>query len=182
MPENEPGSSIMPGKVNPTQCEAMTMVCVQVIGNDAAVGFAGVAGQLRAERVQAGHHPQLPALGPAARRRAAAASASTASRASRPNRERIAEHVDDSLMLVTALNPHIGYDKAAWLQPMTCDSAPIDRRVFGREDVNRRHNVVDFGAPIIDRLVEIPAVADAAAILGGNTTNPRVTASRTKGM
>ena len=58
LPANEPGSSIMPGKVNPTQCEALTMVCAQVIGNDAAIGFAGIAGQLRAERLQAGHRAQ----------------------------------------------------------------------------------------------------------------------------
>ena len=69
IPENEPGSSIMPGKVNPTQSEAMTMVCVQVMGNDAAVTLRGVAGELRAERLQAGDHPQPAALGPAADRR-----------------------------------------------------------------------------------------------------------------
>ena len=63
LPENEPGSSIMPGKVNPTQCEAMTMVAVQVYGNDAAIGFAGSAGQFRAQRLQAGDDPQLLALG-----------------------------------------------------------------------------------------------------------------------
>ena len=56
IPENEPGSSIMPGKVNPTQCEAMTMVAVQVMGNDAAIGFAGFTGKLRTQRLQAGHH------------------------------------------------------------------------------------------------------------------------------
>ncbi len=66
IPENEPGSSIMPGKVNPTQCEAMTMVCVQVHGATAAVGFGGSQGNFRAERLQAGDHLQLPALGDAA--------------------------------------------------------------------------------------------------------------------
>ena len=68
LPENEPGSSIMPGKVNPTQCEAMIMVCIQVYGNDAAVAMAGAAGQSRAQRVQAGHHPQPAPLGAAADR------------------------------------------------------------------------------------------------------------------
>ena len=57
LPENEPGSSIMPGKVNPTQSEAMTMVCCQVMGNDTAVGRGRLAGQFRAERLQAGDHP-----------------------------------------------------------------------------------------------------------------------------
>ena len=69
IPENEPGSSIMPGKVNPTQCEAMTMVCVQVHGATAAVGFAGLAGQLRTQCLQAGDHLQLSALGHADLRR-----------------------------------------------------------------------------------------------------------------
>ena len=63
IPENEPGSSIMPGKVNPTQCEAMTMVCVQVHGATAAVGIRRIAGQLRAERLQAGDYLQLSAFG-----------------------------------------------------------------------------------------------------------------------
>ena len=62
IPENEPGSSIMPGKVNPTQCEAVTMVAVQVMGNDVAVGMAASPGQLRAERVHARLHLQLPAV------------------------------------------------------------------------------------------------------------------------
>jgi fumarate hydratase class II len=61
IPANEPGSSIMPGKVNPTQCEAVTMVAVQVMGNDAAIGFAASQGNFRAQRVHAGHRLQLPA-------------------------------------------------------------------------------------------------------------------------
>ena len=69
LPENEPGSSIMPGKVNPTQSEAMTMVAVQVFGNDAAIGFAGSQGKFRAQCVQAGDDSQLSAFGAVARRR-----------------------------------------------------------------------------------------------------------------
>ena len=69
IPENEPGSSIMPGKVNPTQCEAMTMVCAQVIGQRRGGDHRGRVGQLRAERVQAAHHPQRPALDSPPRRR-----------------------------------------------------------------------------------------------------------------
>ena len=69
LPENEPGSSIMPGKVNPTQCEALTMVCAQIFGNQAAMTFAGSPGPLRAERLQSGDGLQLPAVrAPAGRR------------------------------------------------------------------------------------------------------------------
>ncbi len=66
LPANEPGSSIMPGKVNPTQCEAMLMVCAQVLGNDAVVGVRRLAGEPGAQRHAAGDHHQLPALGDAA--------------------------------------------------------------------------------------------------------------------
>lgn len=111
IPENEPGSSIMPGKINPTQCEALTMVAVQVFGNDHAVAFAGSQGnfqlnvykpvilhnvltsvELMADAVRSFH--QHCAVG------------------IEPNEKRIKEHLDHSLMLVTALNPHIGYEKA----------------------------------------------------------------------
>ena len=105
LPENEPGSSIMPGKVNPTQSEAMTMVACQVFGNDAAVDVRRLAGQPRAERLQAGDDPQPPAL----RRRSwptrAARSASSAWRVCSRTAERIDELVRGSLMLVTALSP-----------------------------------------------------------------------------
>ena len=79
LPANEPGSSIMPGKVNPTQSEAMIMVCIQVIGNDTAVGDRRGPGQPRAQRQQAGHHPQHPALDRAADRARAEASGCSAS-------------------------------------------------------------------------------------------------------
>ncbi|QNM97406.1 class II fumarate hydratase [Chitinimonas koreensis] len=112
IPENEPGSSIMPGKVNPTQCEAMTMVCVQVFGNDAAVAFAGSQGNfqlnvykpvmvhnvlesiaLLADTCDAFHDQCAVGIEPA--------------------REKIAANLERNLMLVTALNRHIGYDRAA---------------------------------------------------------------------
>ena len=112
IPANEPGSSIMPGKVNPTQCEAITMVCVQVMGNDAAIAIGGSAGnfelnvykpllihnllesiRLLADSMECFHDRCIVGL--------------------EPNGARIQEHLERSLMLVTALNPHIGYDKAA---------------------------------------------------------------------
>ena len=112
IPENEPGSSIMPGKINPTQCEAMTMVCVQVMGNDAAVGFAGASGnfQLNVFKPVIIHN-----LLHSARLLADACRSFNDNCAVgiEPNREQIQEHLQQSLMLVTALNPHIGYDNAA---------------------------------------------------------------------
>ncbi len=112
IPENEPGSSIMPGKVNPTQCEAVTMLCAQVMGNDVAITIGGASGNfqlnvfrplvihnfLQSVRLLAdGIHGfnQYCALG------------------IEPNRDRISQLLNESLMLVTALNTHIGYDKSA---------------------------------------------------------------------
>jgi len=112
IPENEPGSSIMPGKVNPTQCEALTMVCVQVYGNDAAVAFAGSQGnfQLNVYKPVMAHNvlESLLLLGDGM-----SAFNAFCARGIEPNREVIARHLEDNLMLVTALNPHIGYDNAA---------------------------------------------------------------------
>ncbi|WP_395459530.1 class II fumarate hydratase [Azospirillum melinis] len=112
LPENEPGSSIMPGKVNPTQSEAMTMVCAQVMGNHTTVTVAGATG-----------HFELNVFKPvivfnvlqSIRLLADAANSFTDNCVVgiEANRERIAKLVSDSLMLVTALNPHIGYDNAA---------------------------------------------------------------------
>ncbi len=112
LPENEPGSSIMPGKVNPTQSEAMTMVCVQVLGNDTAVGIAGSQGNfelnvfkpvmihnlLHSVRLltDSSHSFKVYCVD-----------------GLRPNREQINHHLNNSLMLVTALSPKIGYDNAA---------------------------------------------------------------------
>ncbi|WP_282754055.1 class II fumarate hydratase [Desulfuromonas thiophila] len=112
IPENEPGSSIMPGKVNPTQCEALTMVCVQVFGNDAAVAFAGSQGnfQLNVYKPVMVHNV-LESLGLLAD--ACRAFTDHCAGGIEPNPQRIRENLDKNLMLVTALNRHIGYDRAA---------------------------------------------------------------------
>jgi len=112
LPENEPGSSIMPGKVNPTQSEAMTMVAVQVMGNDAAIGFAGSQGnfELNVFNPVMIHNllHSIRLLGDACHGFVDYCVAGI-----ELNRTRIDEHLRNSLMLVTALNPHIGYDNAA---------------------------------------------------------------------
>lgn len=112
IPENEPGSSIMPGKVNPTQCEAMTMVCAQVIGNDAAIAVGGMNG-----------HFELNVFKPViifnflmAARLIGDACYNFNEHCAvgiEPNHAAIQNNLENSLMLVTALNPHIGYEKAA---------------------------------------------------------------------
>lgn len=112
IPENEPGSSIMPGKVNPTQCEAMTMLCCQVMGNDVAVNMGGASGnfELNVYRPMIIHNVlqslRLLADGMESFNAHCAVGIE-------PNRERIEQLLNESLMLVTALNTHIGYDKAA---------------------------------------------------------------------
>ena len=112
IPENEPGSSIMPGKVNPTQCEAMTMLCAQVLGNDVAINVGGASGnfELNVFRPMIAHNflQSVRLLGDGMRSFNEHCAAGI-----EPNRARIAELVQRSLMLVTALNTHIGYDKAA---------------------------------------------------------------------
>jgi fumarate hydratase class II len=112
LPANEPGSSIMPGKVNPTQCEALLMVCAQVLGNDTTVAFAATQGNLELNTMR----PVI--IASFLHSAGLLAGASRAFRVfcvegAELNAERIAEHVDRSLMLVTALSPVIGYDKAA---------------------------------------------------------------------
>ena len=112
LPENEPGASIMPGKVNPTQSEAMVMVCTQVLGLDAAVAFAGAQGQLQLNVMR----PLVIANVLAAARLLADAATSFRRfcvEGTALDRRRIAELVERSLMLVTALAPEIGYDRAA---------------------------------------------------------------------
>jgi fumarate hydratase class II len=114
IPENEPGSSIMPGKVNPTQSEALTMLAAQVFGNDVAINFGGASGnfELNVFRPMVAYNflqsVRLLADGMVSFNDHCAVGIA-------PNRERIAELVGRSLMLVTALNPHIGYDKAAFI-------------------------------------------------------------------
>ena len=112
LPENEPGSSIMPGKVNPTQCEAMTMVCAQVIGSDTTVAIAGASGNFELNVFM----PVMAFNALQSIRLLADACDSFNENCVvglEPNREKIQEYLNDSLMLVTALNPYIGYDNAA---------------------------------------------------------------------
>ncbi|MFZ5471859.1 MAG: class II fumarate hydratase [Myxococcota bacterium] len=112
LPENEPGSSIMPGKVNPTQCEAMTMLCAQVMGNDVAVSLGGASGNFELNVFKPLliqnflQSCRLLADGCRSFRENCAVGIE-------PNQARIRENLERSLMLVTALNPHIGYDNAA---------------------------------------------------------------------
>ncbi len=112
LPENEPGSSIMPGKVNPTQCEALTMVCVQVIGNHTTISVAGASGQLELNVFKPviiyNILQSIRLLGDSCR-----SFCDNCVSGLSANRARINELLERSLMLVTALNPHIGYDRAA---------------------------------------------------------------------
>ena len=112
LPENEPGSSIMPGKVNPTQCEAMTMVAVQVMGNDAAIGFAGSQGNFELNVYKPvmifNYLHSVRLLSDSCRSMVEHCVVGI-----EPNLDRIRHFLNDSLMLVTALNQKIGYDKAA---------------------------------------------------------------------
>ncbi len=143
IPENEPGSSIMPGKVNPTQSEAMTMVAVQVFGNDAAINFAGASGNfelnvfkpviiynfLQSVRLLADTctmFNQHCAVG------------------IEPNKVKIQQYLDDTLMLVTALNPHIGYDKAAKIAKhahhnrLTLKQAAVELGILTAEEFDKK--------------------------------------------
>lgn len=112
IPENEPGSSIMPGKVNPTQSEAMTMVCAQVLGNDVAINIGGSAGNFELNVFKPliiyNVLQSIRLMGDACRM-----FDQHCAQGIEPNRERLDYYVQNSLMLVTALNPHIGYDNAA---------------------------------------------------------------------
>ena len=142
LPQNEPGSSIMPGKVNPTQCEALTMVCCQVVGNDTAIGFAAMQG-----------HLQLNAFMPVIAYNSLL-SASLLADACRSflencikeivaNEMVIAKHLESSLMLVTALSPHIGYYNAAKIaqhahsQNCTLKHAALALKLVSEEDFDK---------------------------------------------
>jgi fumarate hydratase, class II len=142
LPENEPGSSIMPGKVNPTQCEMLTMVAAQVMGNHVAVTIGGMQGHLELNVFK-------PLIGANVIRSINLLSIGMESFCKRcleglePNEERIAEHLERSLMLVTALAPEIGYDKAAeiakhahktgkTLKEAGLDLGHVDEETFGR--------------------------------------------------
>lgn len=143
IPENEPGSSIMPGKVNPTQCEAVTMVAVQVMGNDAAVSMAASQGnfelnvfmpvciynflqsvRLMAQSIQSFNHNCAAGI--------------------KANRERMHHNLHNSLMLVTALNPHIGYEKAA----------QVAKKAFA-EDLSLKEACVALGFLTAERFDEV---------------------------
>ena len=121
IPENEPGSSIMPGKVNPTQCEALTMIAVQVMGNDVAVGFGGASGYLEMNVYKPlmifniTHSITIMTDGCSNFRRFLI-------EGTKPNLKKIKEDVDRSLMLVTALAPVIGYDKASKIAHYAMDN------------------------------------------------------------
>jgi fumarate hydratase, class II len=142
IPENEPGSSIMPGKVNPTQSEAMTMLCAQVFGNDVAVNFGGASGnfELNVFKPLLIHNflqsCRLIADGADSFRKHCAVGIE-------PNRERIKLHLENSLMLVTALNPHIGYDNAAKIakkahkEGLTLRQAALDLGLVTSQDFDR---------------------------------------------
>jgi fumarate hydratase class II len=112
LPENEPGSSIMPGKVNPTQCEAVTMVCVKVIGNHNGITIAGSHGhfELNVFKPLIAHNilQSIDLIADSTKNFAI-----YCVKGIKANKKKIQEHLDNSLMLVTALAPHIGYDKAA---------------------------------------------------------------------
>ena len=112
IPENEPGSSIMPGKVNPTQCEALTMVCTQVMGNDVTIGIAASQGNFQLNvfmPVMINNFIESATL----LSDAMISFEKNCVCGIKPNNEKIKENLDKSLMLVTALNPHIGYENAA---------------------------------------------------------------------
>ena len=142
IPENEPGSSIMPGKVNPTQSEALTMVCVQVFGNDAAVAFAGSQGnfQLNVYKPVMVYNvlTSLQLLGDAAQ-----AFNDNCAAGLEPNRARIEENLGKNLMLVTALNRHIGYDRAAQIakkahkEGLTLKEAALELGFLSEEEFDR---------------------------------------------
>ena len=142
IPENEPGSSIMPGKVNPTQCEALTMVVAQVYGNDAAIAFSASQGnfELNVYKPVMIHNVlrSLRLLADGCR-----SFAKHCVSGLEPREAEIKQHLDNSLMLVTALNTHIGYDKAAkiaktaWAEGSTLKAAALKLGYLSEDDFDR---------------------------------------------
>ena len=142
IPANEPGSSIMPGKVNPTQCEALTMIATQVMGNDATIGFAGASGNFQLNV----YNPVLiynllqsvQLLSDGMR-----SFLTKCVKDIEPNLPNIEKNLQESLMLVTALNPHIGYDNAAKIakkahtEGTTLKAAALDLKLLSAEDFER---------------------------------------------
>lgn len=156
IPENEPGSSIMPGKVNPTQCEAMTMLCCQVMGNDVAVNMGGSSGnfELNVYRPMIIHNflqsVRLLADGMESFNEHCAVGIE-------PNRERIDQLLNESLMLVTALNTHIGYDKAAEIakkahkEGLTLKNAALALGYLSAEEFDRWVRPQDMVGSLTDK-------------------------------
>jgi fumarate hydratase class II len=152
IPENEPGSSIMPGKVNPTQSEAVTMVCAQVFGNDVAITIGGASGNFELNVFKPViihnflHSVRLLADSARSFREHCVVGIE-------PERERIAAYVSDSLMLVTALNPHIGYDNAAKVakkahkEGTTLKEAAVSLGLVSAEDFDRWVRAEDMVGP-----------------------------------
>ena len=147
LPENEPGSSIMPGKVNPTQCEAMTMVCAQVIGNDTTIALSGASGNFELNVfmpvIAFNALQSVRLLGDACR-----SFRKNCVVGIEPNRKQIEQYLSESLMLVTALNPHIGYDNAARVakkahsEGKTLRQAALELELLTEAEFNR---IVDPG-------------------------------------
>ncbi len=156
IPENEPGSSIMPGKVNPTQCEAITMLCCQVMGNDVAVNMGGASGnfELNVYRPMIIHNflqsVRLLADGMESFNEHCAVGIE-------PNRERIDQLLNESLMLVTALNTHIGYDKAAEIakkahkEGLTLKNAALALGYLSAEEFDRWVRPQDMVGSLTDK-------------------------------
>ena len=152
IPENEPGSSIMPGKVNPTQCEAMTMVVAQVIGNDTAIAFGGASGNFELNVFKPliiyNLLQSIRLLADACR-----AFNDHCAVGIEPNREQIERHLTQSLMLVTALNPHIGYDNAAkvakkaFAEKLTLKEAVVALGLLSEEEFDRFVRPKDMVGP-----------------------------------
>jgi len=149
LPANEPGSSIMPGKVNPTQAEALTMVAAQVVGNDAGIATAGMHGhfQLNVFKPMMVYNLLQSArlLGDASR-----SFTTHCVRGIRPNPDGIKNHLENSLMLVTALSPHIGYDNAARIarkaheENSTLREAALALGLVSEKDFDRWVNPADM--------------------------------------
>ncbi|NEX60487.1 class II fumarate hydratase [Noviherbaspirillum galbum] len=152
IPENEPGSSIMPGKVNPTQCEALTMLCCQVFGNDVAINVGGASGnfELNVFKPLIAHNflQSVRLLADGVR-----SFDEHCARGIEPNTGRIAELMERSLMLVTALAPHIGYDKAAQIakrahkEGTTLKQAALAYGYVSEEDFDRWVRPEDMTGP-----------------------------------
>ena len=148
LPANEPGSSIMPGKVNPTQCEAMTMLCTQVMGNDVTIGFSGASGnfELNVYRPVLAYNilQSIRLLSDGCNSFTDHAIAGI-----EPNEERIEHNLYNSLMLVTALNPHIGYDK----------SAEVAKKAY-KDNITLREAIIELGYLTGDEFDKLVQPAD----------------------